>query len=941
MAEKQNSVFISYRRTDQAWALLVYQYLTKKKFDVFFDFTSISGGDFEKIIINNIKARAHFLLILTPKALDRCDNPGDWLRREIETAMDHQRNIIPLFFDNFSFTDLSVKEKLTGKLEYLSRYNGLPVSGYYFDASMQKLKKQFLDQPLDTILVTLSTEVSKAVEKEQNAANAELAKNPESLKEFGKPAAGENPVDEALDDDDDDEDIEKELNKRYTDGMAASLIGNWEKAIRQFEAILNKRSNYKRTVEKLTEARRGRTLADLYSQAAEAIRLKDWQKSTDLLEKLSNISPIYKDTKQLLANAKKQKQLWELYEDARALHTAHEWDAVHKVFEQISEIDSQFSDPDGLLVSAQKEAAEQKRQSELSAQYASAVEKMDEGKWYEARDLLYMIREMESNYLDSDQLLKIVEGEIRKKELDDRQSKITTLYQQAHELSESKDWGKALEKIEEIRGLDEQFIDADGIFDLSQKNTQIEKLYQQARKFIKAKEWRNAIDKLEEIRKIDEQFVDVDEISEKARDGEKRAEAERKKKEKEEADRIAAQKAEEERIAAQAAVKRPVVEKPALGQPAGSVKHNRTFLSYSRANKDFAVKLAKELKSSGFDIWLDQLDIPAGARWDQEVEKALRESEIFMLILTPSSIASENVKDEIGYAIDNGKRFLPVLLEKCEVPLRLRRFQYADFTNKSFDDGLKAVTELLQRLNGQTMAQKIEPDQKPVATAKNAGEMLTIHGIEFCKVPKGDFLMGNEKKRVGINYDYHISRFPITNEQYANYVNEKKIEHPVTDWKAKKDHPVVRIMFIKLANDYCEWLTNLIKSEIPNQMIVRLPTEAEWEKAARGTTGLLYPWGNQFDSQKCNSLEGGKGTITAVSSYSPQGDSIYGVADMAGNVWERIQSGNNVEDIYKGGSYSDNADKVMCTSSYIPNAIMRGWNSDKTGFRVVIAPILK
>jgi len=130
-------------------------------------------------------------------------------------------------------------------------------------------------------------------------------------------------------------------------------------------------------------------------------------------------------------------------------------------------------------------------------------------------------------------------------------------------------------------------------------------------------------------------------------------------------------------------------------------KQRKTFLSYSRANKDFAVKLAKELKSEGFDIWLDQLDIPLGARWDREVEKALRASDIFMIILTTASVDSENVLDEIGYAIDTSKRILPILLENCEVPLRLRRLQYVDFTNKSFDEGVKAAKELLRGLIAQ------------------------------------------------------------------------------------------------------------------------------------------------------------------------------------------------------------------------------------------------
>ena len=127
-------------------------------------------------------------------------------------------------------------------------------------------------------------------------------------------------------------------------------------------------------------------------------------------------------------------------------------------------------------------------------------------------------------------------------------------------------------------------------------------------------------------------------------------------------------------------------------------KQRRAFISYSRVNKDFALKLAKELRSSGFNIWFDQLDIPTGARWDDEIEQALNDCEIFMVILTPASSTSDNVKDEIGYAIDSNKRILPVLLENANVPLRLRRFQYVDFTSKSFDEGVESAKQLLRNL---------------------------------------------------------------------------------------------------------------------------------------------------------------------------------------------------------------------------------------------------
>ena len=188
MAKIEKTVFISYRRKDISWALAVYQYLTSQKYDVFFDYTSIPSGDFEQIIVSNIRARAHFVLILTPTALDRCSEPGDWLRREIETAIDEKRNIIPLFFDGFSFGSLPVNEKLTGKLASINRYNGLDIPSGYFMEAMGRLSSRYLNVPLNAVLHPVPLEVQKFVEEEQVAADKALLKQKEDIKELVKPA---------------------------------------------------------------------------------------------------------------------------------------------------------------------------------------------------------------------------------------------------------------------------------------------------------------------------------------------------------------------------------------------------------------------------------------------------------------------------------------------------------------------------------------------------------------------------------------------------------------------------------------------------------------------------------------------------------------------------------------------------------------------------------
>jgi formylglycine-generating enzyme required for sulfatase activity len=188
MARIEKTVFISYRRKDISWALAVYQYLTSQKYDVFFDFSSLSSGDFEQVIISNIRARAHFVLICTPNAFDRCNEPSDWLRREIETAINEKRNIIPLFFDGFNFGSSSVIDKLTGKLGDVKRYNGLDVPSGYFMEAMDRLRYRYLNIPLNAVLHPVPTEVRKVVKEEQVAANRALLQKKIDIEELVKPA---------------------------------------------------------------------------------------------------------------------------------------------------------------------------------------------------------------------------------------------------------------------------------------------------------------------------------------------------------------------------------------------------------------------------------------------------------------------------------------------------------------------------------------------------------------------------------------------------------------------------------------------------------------------------------------------------------------------------------------------------------------------------------
>jgi len=121
----------------------------------------------------------------------------------------------------------------------------------------------------------------------------------------------------------------------------------------------------------------------------------------------------------------------------------------------------------------------------------------------------------------------------------------------------------------------------------------------------------------------------------------------------------------------------------------------KAFFSYSRQDGEFALRLAKDLRDRGAVIWMDQLDIPPGSHWDEYVEKAVGDCSIMLVVLSPHSTESENVMDEVAYALDEKKVIIPVMFTECKVPFRLRRMQYVD-VRPSYEKGLQ---EILKALN--------------------------------------------------------------------------------------------------------------------------------------------------------------------------------------------------------------------------------------------------
>jgi hypothetical protein len=127
-----------------------------------------------------------------------------------------------------------------------------------------------------------------------------------------------------------------------------------------------------------------------------------------------------------------------------------------------------------------------------------------------------------------------------------------------------------------------------------------------------------------------------------------------------------------------------------LGKPHRmAIDKRKIFFSYSRSDKEFASQLAKSLRSEGIFVWLD-VDIPVGVPWDRAIQDALESADSLLVILSPSAVDSENVMDEVSLALERKKQIIPLLYRPCNVPLRLRRLQYIDFTGQ-YDNALRLL----------------------------------------------------------------------------------------------------------------------------------------------------------------------------------------------------------------------------------------------------------
>jgi formylglycine-generating enzyme required for sulfatase activity len=279
----------------------------------------------------------------------------------------------------------------------------------------------------------------------------------------------------------------------------------------------------------------------------------------------------------------------------------------------------------------------------------------------------------------------------------------------------------------------------------------------------------------------------------------------------------------------------------------------------------------------------------------------------------------------------------------------------ADFDSEVAGLAVQALVAMGEDVRTKALALARQPDD-PLHRA-GVAYLTELLGTAVVWVPPGPFLMGSDREEDPQAYSdelpkhpvtlpgYWIGRYPVTVAQFRIFLMETGRAGVGHRLSGPDTHPMRLVSWLE-ARAYCRWLSER------TGWAVTLPSEAEWEKAARGPSGRIYPWGNTPpNAALCNAGHRYGGT-TPAGAYSPQGDSPYGCADMAGNVWEWTRSlyrdypydpDDGREDPEAGGGWVLRGGAFSTLRAYVRCAYRFGFDPnyrylDYGGFRIVVKP---
>jgi formylglycine-generating enzyme required for sulfatase activity len=411
------------------------------------------------------------------------------------------------------------------------------------------------------------------------------------------------------------------------------------------------------------------------------------------------------------------------------------------------------------------------------------------------------------------------------------------------------------------------------------------------------------------------------------------------------------------------------------------------FISYSRSDTAFVKRLIADLQDKDVDVWWDQMDIPSGVPWDTRIEYLLEHCQAVVVPLSKQSVASKAVADEWSYGFNHNKPVITLKLEDCDVPMRLQRLNWIDFT-VDYAKGFKKLLEALDESRENAIPRSgPKPHKKPPAQGSNklvagalgvialavgyllyewfrdvpavqvtslpANASVSVNGafegrtpidiegfnageqfdllveadgyashseiVEFpgsgilevdvtlmaegddivfvpvipetVSIPGGSFEMGpamgdtdEEQYRQVTVAPFNMGVTEVSYDEWDSCVEAGACEDVDNTERGRGRHPVVFVSW-EDAQEYVDWLSG----ETGDNW--RLPSEAEWEYAARAGTDTDYSWGDELPDCRrelpngANYIDCDEGTFP-VGSYAAN---AFGLHDMHGNVWEWVE----------------------------------------------------
>jgi len=367
-------------------------------------------------------------------------------------------------------------------------------------------------------------------------------------------------------------------------------------------------------------------------------------------------------------------------------------------------------------------------------------------------------------------------------------------------------------------------------------------------------------------------------------------------------------------------------------------ENGHIFISYARQDRDLVSVLAKLLEGEGWRVWWDRENLPAGQRFHRVIDDAIKDACLVLVCWSEAGIDSDWVIDEANEAKNQGK-LMPLLLEDVTPPYGFRSYHYVDLSQWDRKQVHESFRRLVQELENQAvrksrddiLPQSIQNTKTPPPEADpdrlvdrlysanlapeerlEAGEQLSkigdprpgvglsdqgIPDIDWVDVFEGKFKFSEKNLSCELP-GFRMARYPITNTQFQAFVDDEgysddlwwdglpttKISLGNSSWSTGNRARVFVNWYEAIA--YCRWLS------YKHGFLISLPTEKQWERAARGTKGLEYPWGDTYLSGYANVDEqDNRDGIYQLNQPStvgiyPLGASSEGIMDLAGNVCE-------------------------------------------------------